>query len=537
MPKQDHEQPPKPADQPKRTQAWRANARGLGKGDDAPGVSNYTLCQAFEWHTEGGGKHWNWLKEKAPEFAEMGITAVWIPPPYKCDTKDSTGYSPYDLWDLGEFDQKGSVATKYGTKQELLDAIKALKENGILVYIDAVLNHKAGADRAETFKVVKVDEEDRTKVISEPFDIEGWTAFDFEGRGDKYSPMKWTFEHFNGVDYDNKTQESAIYKILGDNKGWNKNVDGSEKGVFDYLMSANIDVSHPIVREELINWGKWIIRETGADGFRFDAVRHIDEKFLAEFVRAVREDQDNPDLFCVGEFWMQDLDVINGYLDKFPEQFSCFDAPLHDNFYQAGMQNEEYDLTKIFDGTLVQTRPTDAVTIVANHDTQPGQTCEAPVGAWFAPLAYSLIMLRGDGYPSVFLGDLVGCKSDPPVEPINQLADFIRARKWFAYGPTRDYWDHRNCIGWVREGDENHDGCAVVMCNGTEDGTKRMQIQGNDEHKGEEWIDVLGWSADKTITIGDDGWADFTCPSKSVSIWVKKGARGLEHFKNAPKQE
>lgn len=31
-----------------------------------------------------------------------------------------------------------------------------------------MLNHKAGADRAETFKVVKVDEEDRTKVISEP---------------------------------------------------------------------------------------------------------------------------------------------------------------------------------------------------------------------------------------------------------------------------------------------------------------------------------------------------------------------------------
>ena len=39
---------------------------------------------------------------------------------------------------------------------------------------------------------------------------------------------------------------------------------------------------------------------------------------------------------------------------------------------------------------------------------------------------------------------------------------------------------------------------------GTEDGTKRMQIKGNDEHKGEEWIDVLGWSGDKTVTIGDD---------------------------------
>ena len=45
---------------------------------------------------------------------------------------------------------------------------------------------------------------------------------------------------------------------------------------------------------------------------------------------------------------------------------------------------------------------------------------------------------------------------------------------------------------------------TYLGCVGTEDGTKRMQIQGNDEHKGEEWIDVLGWSADKTITIGDD---------------------------------
>jgi hypothetical protein len=42
------------------------------------------------------------------------------------------------------------------------------------------------------------------------------------------------------------------------------------------------------------------------------------------------------------------------------------------------------------------------------------------------------LLFRTHQYPSVFLGDLVGCKSDPPVEPINQLADFIRARKWFA---------------------------------------------------------------------------------------------------------
>jgi alpha-amylase len=68
----------------------------------------------------------------------------------------------------------------------------------------------------------------------------------------------------------------------------------------------------------------------------------------------------------------------------------------------------------------------------------------------------------------IFFGDLYGCGGKSPQPPVSQLADFIRARKLFAYGPTRDYWDHPNCVGWVREGDEKYDGCAVVLCNGDE---------------------------------------------------------------------
>lgn len=43
-------------------------------------------------------------------------------------------------WDLGEFDQKGTVATKWGTKDELLKAIATARAHGIDVLIDAVLN-------------------------------------------------------------------------------------------------------------------------------------------------------------------------------------------------------------------------------------------------------------------------------------------------------------------------------------------------------------------------------------------------------------
>ena len=39
---------------------------------------------------------------------------------------------------------------------------------------------------------------------------------------------------------------------------------------------------------------------------------------------------------------------------------------------------------------------------------------------------------------------------------VGQLADLIRARKLFCYGETRDYFDHANCLGWVRVGDESH---------------------------------------------------------------------------------
>jgi alpha-amylase len=50
------------------------------------------------------------------------------------------------LYGLGEFDQKGTVATKFVTKEDLLDFSKKAKELGIDLLSDAVLNHKAGAE-------------------------------------------------------------------------------------------------------------------------------------------------------------------------------------------------------------------------------------------------------------------------------------------------------------------------------------------------------------------------------------------------------
>jgi alpha-amylase len=62
--------------------------------------------------------------------------------PTKGSSPEGTGYDIYDLFDLGEFDQKGNKATKWGSKEDLLSAIKVAADKGIITYIDAVLNHK-----------------------------------------------------------------------------------------------------------------------------------------------------------------------------------------------------------------------------------------------------------------------------------------------------------------------------------------------------------------------------------------------------------
>jgi alpha-amylase len=115
---------------------------------------------------------------------------------------------------------------------------------------------------------------------------------------------------------------------------------------------------------------------------------------------------------------------------------------------------------------------------------------------------------------------------------MSQLADFVRARKLFAYGELteeRDYFDHPNCVGWVRTGDreKGRDGCAVLMCNGDE-GHKWMDV--GKEHAGEKWTDVLRWHHGEVV-IDDNGWGMFRCPARSVSIWVKNNARGREEFR------
>lgn len=63
----------------------------------------------------------------------------------------------------------------------------------------------------------------------------------------------------------------------------------------------------------------------------------------------------------------------------------------------------------------------------------------------------------------VFYGDLYPNEECYDAQIAKKLERLILARKRFAYGQTVDYFQHPNCIGFVRTGDEHHPGCAVML--------------------------------------------------------------------------
>ncbi len=481
-------------------------------------IDNGIMMQFFEWYLEADGSLWNKAAKEAKRLAGCGVTSLWLPPAYKgAAGAEDVGYSAYDLYDLGEFDQKGSVRTKYGTKDEYIKAIKTLQKNNINVYADVVLNHKLGADEVEQVSAKEFNENNRYQMIGEDKIIGAWTKFTFPGRKKKYSDFTWNWTHFDGIDWDQDSYEKAIFKFTG--KEWNDEVDTTENGNYDYLMGADIDFNNPEVFEELVRWAVWYIKTTGVDGFRLDAVKHIPSRFYRDFLMRIRE-LTGRELFTVGEYWHGDVMQLTSYLGEINSEASLFDVPLHYNFYHCAEAHGAYDLRRIFDGSLVSRNPMKAVTFVDNHDTQPGQALEAFVEEWFKPLAYSLILLRREGYPCVFYGDYYGIPHDKIKGSKTMLDKLMKLRKTKAYGEQHDYFDDPDCIGWTREGDEEHSdsGLAVVMSDG-KGGTKRMYI--GRKFAGQHFSDVLG-NAKYNIKIDDEGCGEFYVNRCGVSVWVHK---------------
>lgn len=484
---------------------------------------NLTIFQFFHWYYSPEGNLWQHAAHEAARLASLGITHVWLPPAYKSAKGiEEPGYAVYDLYDLGEFDQKGTVRTRYGTRDEYLHAIQSLQSNDIQVIADIVLNHMMGADEKEKVTVQTVREDNRLEMLNEPHEIEAFTKFTFPGRNNKYSDFLWDRNSFTGI-----CENGQINILLNQhtNGQWEDMVD-NENGNYDFLMGNDIEFRNPYVREELKRWGCWYVDTCKFDGFRLDALKHINTDFFPEWIDHLKTCF-KKEFMVIGEYWKSDVSVLLKYLEVTGERIQLFDVPLHHNLYQASRQGADYDMRTIFDGTLIKEKPQLAISFVDNHDTQPLQALESTVDYWFKPLAYALILLREQGIPCVFYPALYEARYIDTREEqehyielnkVKHIERLLEARKNIAYGVQTDYFDDAHTIGWTRRGnlEKEYTGCAVLMTNG-DAATKRMSM--GKDNAGRILIDLCGKQEEK-ITLDENGEADFTVGPGSVAVWI-----------------
>ena len=432
---------------------------------DCPKLEN----QEFTW--------WNFLREKIKTFSDAGFSALWLPPACKAANMGgmSMGYDPYDFYDLGNIDQKGSVKTWFGSQQELVELINEAHQHSVQVYADMVLNHTNGADEEE---------------------IDG---FDGKKRWTKYNPGSKKFS-----------------------RDWTCYHPSNFERMDDLVFEGMPDLCHrnPYVYSEVMEYSRWLIEDIGMDGFRYDFAKGYGGWVLIAILeRLYQKDGTNKFApFAVGEYWDENkfivnwLKEINSYTDN---PVSAFDFPLRYRLKALCDQNG-FDLrilcqegTLITDGLAMR-----AVTFVENHDiarTDPVISDKM--------LAYAFILTH-EGYRCIFWQDYYnyGLAMNGMANGIDAL---VGVHERYAGGKTNIlYCDHDLYI-MQRTGNSTHRGLVFVLNNTGGWNGREVTTQWPNKQ-----FISLAWNGKNTNTppvhkwTDNNGMSDFWAPPRGYAVYV-----------------
>jgi alpha-amylase len=226
----------------------------------------------------------------------MGIDAIWVPPSYKNGSTGSTGYSPFDHYDLGDKYQKGgsdslTVRTRLGNKDELLRMIAVMHANGIEVLQDVVLNHvdqagnnstgAGGKDFQSPFSVANADGFKNFRYTSYATPLIDDSQNDYWTRGGRWSKNYTNF-------YPNQNNNCTTGDICAPLFGPDISYEGSAFGQSSNIPTSgtaliagttrpftNAPQTSDYMRNNARNWIMWYKKQTGVDGWRWDAVKHF----------------------------------------------------------------------------------------------------------------------------------------------------------------------------------------------------------------------------------------------------------------------
>jgi alpha-amylase len=317
------------------------NEEDLAAGGPGGGV----MMQAFYWDVPAGGNWWNTVKGKINSWEAAGITSIWLPPVSKAQGGGySMGYDPADYFDLGEYNQHGTVETRFGSKNELTSLISRAHSKGIQVIADIVLNHNSGGD-SEWNPYANKYTWTKFNVASGKFNR---SYNDFHPNNQRYSD-EGTF---------------AGFPDLSHVKGY----------VQDWLWRKNYSVA------------KYYKNTIGFDGWRFDFVKGFGGWVVRDWV-------DYTGGYSVGELWDGNANNLVNWVNSTGGRAGAFDFAA---YYRMDAAFNGNNLNALSGDMLLKRWPDKAVTFVANHDTDIIHNNKL--------LAYAYILTH-EGYPCIFYRD------------------------------------------------------------------------------------------------------------------------------------
>jgi alpha-amylase len=325
------------------------------------------FMQAFYWNSPPGGIWYDSLSRLSTRLASAGFGAIWIPPAAKGAGAFSMGYDVYDFYDFGQLNQKGSIETRFGSKAELKNMVAKFKSVGVQLFFDAVLNHTGNGDEKGIYQC---GTNDSGYVIFNP--LSGRfprTAANFHPNNihcDRHPPY-----------HNNMFFEDFCHYAVG-------------------------------TGDSLIAWCRFIKDSLGFNGFRIDAIKHIEPHWIALFSQAF------PNTYIVGENWSGIGEIIDYYNQVTANggNISLFDFPLR--YTLKDMCNNtsgSFDMNSLYSAGLINSgmNPFAVATFVENHDFDR-QGWNGQIDPGHDPvltnkdMGYSYIIFS-EGRPSVFFKD------------------------------------------------------------------------------------------------------------------------------------
>lgn len=423
------------------------------------------LMQAFYWDAEApaGESWWVYLARRASELASSGFTAVWLPPVLKGASGGySMGYDPFDDYDIGSKDQRGTVATRWGTREELQRAVAVLRANGLDVYLDMVLNHRNG-----------------------------------DG-GD------WVFHYKDayGVMGDGTLQGGRFPKDYDDfhpGCGWPQ-----DQHVPNEDSSFGRDLCHdkPYVAEGLKAAGDWLTQALDVQGYRLDYVKGISYTFLLDWLNYGAM----AGKFAVGEYWDTNRDVLNWWVSTAMQgRAHAFDFALREKLKAMSNSNGWFNMAELDHAGLVGVNPLRAVTFCENHDTDRHDPIVIN-----KHLCYAYI-LTAEGYPTVFWRDYFDYGMKPIIDKLIWIHEHI------AGGPTQERWKDGDIFAFERLGQQVGRPNLLVAINDNQQVDRTITVQTSfgpvvrlrdySGHAPDVTTDVTGQA---TITVPRNGYVAYS---------------------------